>query len=352
MSHSPERKEKNCLNCGTIVQGKYCHICGQENIEPMESFWHLVTHFFYDITHFDGKFFHSLKYLFLRPGFLSQEYIAGRRASYLNPIRMYVFTSAFFFLLFFSFLQKEGTVVTISTINGKTIPEINAMDSAGFAAFTGNINKNDNKPAVPMTREEFKKYEDSVVEYGGLYFTGKKYRSRKEYDSLLAAGIKKHNWFERQLIYKEIGLNVKYHNNTKEITNSFRTKLLHSIPQMLFISLPLLALVLKLIYIRRKQFFYISHAIFSIYFYIFLFLAMLVLFGISKLNGQLHWGILNFISGLLYISLFVYEYAAMRNFYKQGWLKTFFKFLLINVLFFIAVGVLFVIFVFFSLFEI
>src|SRR3990170_1171261 len=102
MSHRPERKEKNCLNCGTTVHGKYCHICGQENVEPKETFWGMTTHFFNDITHFDGKFFTTLKDLLIRPGFLSAEYIKGRRMSYLNPVRMYVFTSAIFFLIFFS----------------------------------------------------------------------------------------------------------------------------------------------------------------------------------------------------------------------------------------------------------
>lgn len=102
MSHRPQRKEKDCLNCGTIVQGHYCQNCGQENIEPKETFWGMVTHFFYDITHFDGKFFVTLKDLFFKPGFLSAEYIRGRRVTYLHPIRMYIFTSALFFLVFFT----------------------------------------------------------------------------------------------------------------------------------------------------------------------------------------------------------------------------------------------------------
>ncbi len=110
MSHLPERKEKICLNCGAALHGRFCHYCGQENIAPKDSFWHLVTHFVYDIIHFDGKFFSTLKYLLFRPGFLSHEYLRGRRADYLHPIRMYVFTSAFFFLVFFSFYQKEDEI--------------------------------------------------------------------------------------------------------------------------------------------------------------------------------------------------------------------------------------------------
>ena len=95
MSHLTERKEKNCLNCNTTVQGRYCQVCGQENIVPQDTFGHLVLHFIYDITHFDGKFFDTLKYLAFKPGFLSKEYIAGRRVRYLNPIRMYVLLRLF-----------------------------------------------------------------------------------------------------------------------------------------------------------------------------------------------------------------------------------------------------------------
>ena len=107
MSHLKERKEKICLNCNAAIYGRYCHVCGQENLEPQESFWHLVTHFLFDLIHFDGKFFITLKYLLFKPGFLAEEHSKGRRASYLHPIRFYIFTSAFFFLIMFSFYGQE-----------------------------------------------------------------------------------------------------------------------------------------------------------------------------------------------------------------------------------------------------
>ena len=117
MSHLKERKEKNCLNCQTEVVGRYCHHCGQQNLEPKETVWHLIQHFFNDITHFDGKFFETVKYLLRKPGFLSREYMRGRRMTYLNPIRMYVFTSAIFFILLFS-LSKPEVMVSKRAKNG------------------------------------------------------------------------------------------------------------------------------------------------------------------------------------------------------------------------------------------
>ncbi|RYZ28031.1 MAG: DUF3667 domain-containing protein [Chitinophagaceae bacterium] len=77
VSHQPERKEKNCLNCGATVAGRYCQACGQENIVHKQSAWGLITHFVYDIFHFDGKFFDTLKRLLFKPGLVPKEYIAG-----------------------------------------------------------------------------------------------------------------------------------------------------------------------------------------------------------------------------------------------------------------------------------
>lgn len=351
MSHLKERAQKNCLNCNAEVQGRYCQNCGQENVEPKETIWHLVSHFFQDITHFDGKFFNSLKYLITKPGFLSAEYMIGRRASYVNPIRMYVFTSAFFFLIFFSFFKINPQSVVTSDMNGKTYAQIEAMDSIAFDAFTKNVNKEDNKSEVPMSRVEFKKYFDSSVEQGNLQFTPGHYRSKGEYDSLLSSGKKQHNWFERQLIYKNIEINEKFKGRRQEIFNTFSNILLHSLPQMFFILLPFFAGILKLIYIRRKNYYYVNHAIFSIHFYIFSFIAMLGVFSLSELNNSLHWGFITFLKVILSLGIFLYLYKAMHNFYQQGRAKTVLKFLILCFLLFIIVMLLFIVFIFFSLFK-
>lgn len=351
MSHLKERREKNCLNCNADVQGRFCHNCGQENIETKETVWHLITHFFQDITHFDGKFFSSLKYLITKPGFLSKEYMIGRRASNINPIRMYVFTSAIFFLIFFSVFKIDSKSVVTSNLNGKTYVQIEAMDSLAFNTFTKNVNKEDKKPALPMNRAEFKKYFDSATEQGNFQFTPGHYTSKAEYDSQLQSGKKKHNWFERQLIYKNIEINEKFKGHKREIITAFSDILLHSLPQMFFILLPLFAGILKLLYIRRKNYYYVNHGIFSIHFYIFSFIAMLFMFGLSKLNGSLHWGFITFIEVMMGFGIFFYLYKAMRNFYQQRRAKTIIKFFMLCFLLFITMIILFVLFVFFSLFK-
>ncbi|HNA15864.1 MAG TPA: DUF3667 domain-containing protein [Ferruginibacter sp.] len=351
MSRLKERKETNCLNCQTEVQGRFCHVCGQENIEPKESVWQLVTHFFQDITHFDGKFFSTLRYLVFRPGFLSTEYMIGRRASYVNPIRMYIFTSAVFFLLFFTFFKSDRIdVKSDMTINGKSLTEIAGLDSASFASFTAGINKEDGRPALPMTRAQFKAYSDTFETAANNNLMQAPFKSRAAYDSALKAG-KHDNWFERKFMYRMIDLNERYKGRKLDAFRDFKYLLMHSLPQLLFISLPLLALILKLVYIRRKEFYYVNHGIFSLHLYIFIFIALLFIFCLDSLNGMLHTRIISWVIFFVYLSMFYYQYKSMRNFYRQRRFKTIIKFLVVNILFMVALGVLFTFFVFFSFFK-
>ena len=339
MSHLPERKEKNCLNCGTTVIGKYCHTCGQENIEPKESVWHLLSHFFNDVTHFDGKFFTSVKDLILKPGFLSKEYMAGKRAGYLNPVRMYLFTSFVFFLIFFSLYKVDENSVEFG-VNKNNLAKI---DSAELRELSAQINN-----GKPLTKEELGKKFDS----SGISFSPSKYKSRQEYDSLLKAGVKKDNWLQKMLVYKNIEINEKYRNNSRQAIVNLVNKVQHSIPQMLFLLLPIFALILKLLYIRCKNFYYTEHAIFTIHFYIFIFIEMLLIFGISKLNKATGVSWLQYLNVALILLIFFYLYRAMRNFYKQSRFKTIMKYFLLLVSFLVTGTLLIVIFFFISIFQI
>jgi hypothetical protein len=322
------------------VIGLYCHNCGQENIEPKESVWHLVTHFFQDITHFDGKFFTSMKLLILKPGFLSREYMLGRRASYLNPVRMYLFTSAIFFLIFFSLYKVDEKSLSVNpSAMGINYNELDKIDSVKLDRLTRKFN--DGKP---MTREEVRKKMNANT----FSLSPSTYKSKKEYDSLLKAGVKKHNWIERQFVYKDIALKEKYNSDGKKIIAALLNSFMHTIPQMLFILLPLFALILKLVYIRRKQFYYVDHIIFTIHIYILVFLVMLVTFGISKLRTLLHWDFLNFIEAIFVLAAFFYFYKALRNFYKQRRAKTILKYFILLISFLVTTVMMFIVFFLFS----
>jgi hypothetical protein len=338
LSHLPQRIERDCLNCGTYVVGRYCHGCGQENIEPKESLWHLGVHLFGDITHFDGKFFASLKDLILKPGFLSKEYMLGKRASYLNPIRMYLFTSFVFFLVFFSIFKVDE-----NSFMGINKNDIDQMDSVKIKELSRELNNGN-----PLTKDELKK----KITSASISFGPTKYKSKEEYDSLLKAGAEKHNWFIRKLTYKNIEINEKYHDNKGMAAVNLIDKLQHSIPQMLFVLLPLFALFLKGLYIKRKNYYYTDHAIFTVHFYIFVFIEMLLIFGINKISAVTGALWLQYINLTLVLVLLFYLYKAMRNFYGQNRFKTILKYFLLLFSFLFIGFFLFIIFFLISVFEI
>jgi hypothetical protein len=346
VSHFHQRKEKNCLNCGATVIGPYCHNCGQENIEPKESFWHLILHFFNDITHFDGKFFTTLRVLLFRPGFLTKEYMSGKRVSYLNPIRMYLFTSFIFFLIFFSVFKFDEGQLDIK-LDKPSKEEIKKMPDAEFKKLSYYVNA-----GKPMTKEEFINYIDSAQQDEAIHFFNENYKSKAEYDAALRSGKKKDSWIKKQLTYKGIEINKRYGTDQAKLLEELRERFVHNFPQMLFVSLPFAALLLELLYIRHEKFYYVGHAIFTIHFYIFVFIMMLFAMGVVKLENFTHWNKLSTLNVFITITIFFYLYKSMRNFYEQGRGKTILKYFLFLFSFSTLILFLFVAFLFVTLFQV
>lgn len=338
MSHAKQRKQINCLNCNAVVHGRYCSVCGQENLEPQENAGHLISHFFQDITHFDGKFFSSLKYLIIKPGFLSAEYVAGRRASYLNPVRMYVFTSFAFFLVFFSITgEKREPVKKTAPLSAADSVRLAKADSIDAVKADSVINATVKDTALKAklkknTARSRKKNKDVDVDrnlFTSIFSNMEEYRDRKQYDSLVDADKVDDGFITRAIVRKKISLKERYGDDERAMNEKFNETILHSIPQMFFLSLPLFALFLKLLYVRRKQFYYVAHGIFTIHLYIFVYVMVLLTLFTSYLSDLPYMGWMDFVTGILIIYIFYYGYKAMRNFYGQGRLKTLLKYLLI-----------------------
>lgn len=89
----------DCPNCGKAVSGNYCAHCGQETRLHMPSLAEFAHEF---ITHYvalEGKLWGTFTRLLFRPGALTNEYLAGRRRRYVEPLRVYLTLSILFFAL-------------------------------------------------------------------------------------------------------------------------------------------------------------------------------------------------------------------------------------------------------------
>ncbi len=440
MSHLKERKEKQCLNCNAVIYGRFCHVCGQENLEPKEPFLHLVTHFIYDIVHFDGKFFDTLRYLILRPGFLAYEYMRGRRNSYLNPIRMYIFTSAIFFLIYFSVNKKEHAKDGDAT---HTVESADNHDKKGGLFSIGdsikaNFKENFEKEHVIDSLESLEDLlSDSIETTNDEEVKEKLIAKKKAITNILKisksiigntdthqpkdsthgahgkavkdtvktnryvykpidnpikngqkkpanataktknAAVEKHSEVvkketpKKDVVVEDIllGKTKEEAHDSKADTTSIggvkiisknrygikkdrakakgtferflmgladnREELFHKLPQVMFITLPFMALMLLLLYRKLKQFYYVNHIIFIINLYIGVYLLILLEMGFDYLQDLSHFKIFAVLSSIVSLGTFFYVYKSLRNFYHQGRIKTLLKCFLLYFLFFI-----------------
>ncbi len=83
-------QEVNCLNCGAMLAGPYCHECGQHAHvhRTLSAFFHDFLH---GVLHFEGKIWRTLPLLAWKPGELTRRYIDGERASFVSPIALFLF---------------------------------------------------------------------------------------------------------------------------------------------------------------------------------------------------------------------------------------------------------------------
>jgi hypothetical protein len=338
------RKQKNCLNCGAEVSDRYCPHCGQENLVPKETVFHLVQHFVSDLVHYDSKFLTTLRDLLFRPGFLTLEYLSGKRIRYLNPVRMYIFISFLFFIVLFAqrnagdhSVKNKPAVQNLNlakqlladslrkTIHAeKTVStEIHIRDS-----IVRDIASKLDTTIVPVNNEESIGF---AIGTKGFVFTLEEnhYNSLHEYDSVQKSlpDSLKNNFIGGLFIRKNISIKNRLGNRSQITVNE---EFQHNVPKLMFILLPVFALLLFLFY-RRREHNYAAHIIFSIHYHSFAFLVLLVMNLLSAVIPSLAVG-LSILSLGLFI-LILYLVMALKKVYRQSLFISILKGLAVTILY-------------------
>lgn len=320
MKTQPLRKETNCLNCGTNVPGRYCTNCGQENIVPHETFGHLVKEFVADIVHYDSKTLLTFKYLLTRPGHITKEYIAGKRVKFVHPIKLYIFSSFVFFLLYFALTPAEEKVNldknTKARLEENRTKARESFDSLPDSVKTGDLNTEDwfRRLFTFESREQYDSLQDALPE---AYRDGLIQRKMAGYYFKSANGVR--------------GTDAESKHAAEIQEELFH----HNYPKMMFVLLPLFALYLRWMY-DKKKWFYADHAIFSIHIHVFFFIFYLLCAALDRL---FHSDVVT-TAGLLVI--FAYLVTALRNTFGQSWGKSLLKGFLLTLTYLVTLLIVFV----------
>ena len=96
----------HCENCGAALTGPYCAQCGQPAIDYRRSFGSLLVDAADAFFNFDARFFQSFGLLLFKPWRLTNEFVEGKRARHVHPLRVYLIASVMFFLVI-NFLSKN-----------------------------------------------------------------------------------------------------------------------------------------------------------------------------------------------------------------------------------------------------
>lgn len=141
MTQDHGKAEAQCLNCDTALVGTHCHSCGQsaDIHRTMGAFFHDILH---GVLHVEGKIWHTLPLLAIRPGKLTREYIEGRRAHYLSPISLFlfvVFLTYASYSIFGSEIDQEAAAENL--VNTDSIEQITVENQAEIAKLERNLER-------------------------------------------------------------------------------------------------------------------------------------------------------------------------------------------------------------------
>lgn len=329
--------KRYCPNCYHPLPegGKYCGHCSQKYTDGKVTFWELIRDFFESVLNIDSKIFNTLGALFI-PGRLTVAYFRGQQKRYVPPLRLFFVMAVVHFAVlgFLAFEQLESGMDE-------------AADSTRYDAYYSDFREDldtaravveSQFPNVPRLSEVLDTLETELEDprkdsFNLIYFTSNTFREVESVDLM----VTKQDLIEMPLdslpvVYGVEGfwhrLQVRQIAKLNREGGDFTRFALGKLIWMVVLMMPALALLLKLLYIRRNRY-YVEHLVFSFHYHAFAFLwVTLLMLSAYWLSDTSNVEGLAISLGALGIMLYLYK--GMRRFYQQGRFKTFIKLCIIN----------------------
>ena len=309
MPDLPPAPPPACANCGVPLCGKYCCACGQPVQGLVRHFGSVLGDVMDSVFNIDARIIHTLLPLYFRPGKLTLDYFAGKRTRYVTPFRLVFFLAIIaFFAIQLSLRTGSTHVVQFQTpsIAGTSISSNPAAGTQDTHFANGDIKFNDRVLWNRQTRP---------LHAGWLPVFANEWLN----DSIENA--------RRSLHHMNSGNSAEAKNAALRLVGG----MFAVAPQVLFVLLPVFALLLKIFYVFKRRL-YMEHLIVSMHSHAFIMLSLLVMIIVDLLRVWLvpHAGWLALPLGLLHaatwIWLLAYLLIVQKRVYRQGWLMTVLKF--------------------------
>lgn len=387
-SKLPAEPLTHCENCGAPLTGDFCSQCGQHAIDYRRSIFRVLLDAADSFLNWDTKFLHSMNQLLIRPWHLTNDFNAGRRARYVHPLRLYLIASIVFFLLARAIdWESEGPIQLTAQDRTDLAASLTKMVSADsplspeertrveiartkLAAAEGALTQDERaelkkafrsyiKSTVvrkQMSAEERAKMATMMARLPKIpepvipeipppvvpappsdpgsaatpveqappvrpVIPTPKPKVNTPHFSMGPPGKEKSPfalWLEKQVKEKigEDGARAKL----------FLETLRSNIPGMMLCCIPLFALVLKILYIRKGRF-YVEHLVYALHIHTFLYVSVIITSLTVMAVNRVVPVIGGWIIGIMAFAIFIQIFLSIRRVYRQGWFMTTLKFL-------------------------
>lgn len=354
-----------CANCGTPLLGDVCYACGQPVkglVRHLGSILHDVADTIFNI---DSRIFRTLVPLYFRPGYLTNEYFAGRRVRYVTPFRLYFFLSVAAFLLMqvsidtmdmmshvhfddaTSVFAKAQSREDVEKMRDDALRGLEAAREAtgslkeaqkGIEKKEAAVRKQADKRIAALQRVADAKAagkpvpnEDDDVEDNNFEIGGKVWDAEKNPIHV--------SWLPDFANAKLNAAAGRMKNNVASLQKNPKPVIVGAIsmlPQVLFFLMPIFALMLKIFYLFKRRL-YMEHLIVALHSHSFIFLS---LFLLTLVALALHWAreaatwLVSPLDWLMFAMgwwIPIYLFVMQKKVYRQGWIFTFVKYSIIGI---------------------
>ena len=371
-----------CENCGRPRAERFCSRCGQNDRTYSRSLFPVLGELVRESFEFDSRLAQTLKLLLFKPGSLSTEFACNRRARYMTPVRLYLFTSVVFFLTMSLAMSRvpnpleeepdqdpssalaeipadvldslQAVVDSLQAvvpglqlqIDGEEVPVSMEISESGIAALRANL-----EPSQHGKLDDLLKRESARVTQIGLPILAALFDSEARASSV--DGPEGDTLSEPRdgtvavdppggatvVLPTSRGFLARMALNSAvdllHDPDAFTERIIGNLSIAMFFLLPVYALMLAVLYWRKKRY-YIEHLVFGMHVHSFMFMivTLMLIASITPMGaaGQ------GWTQGILGLVVVAYPIIALRRFYGNGWFVTLVKAFVLGILYFTIVS--------------
>lgn len=359
----------HCENCAAPLQGVFCHACGQSVHNPVRHMGHAVEEFFEAFWHLDGRVFRTLRDLMF-PGRVAVNYLAGHRARYIAPLRLFVVLSVLTFFIGAVLVHVDDRAgVTVTGLDGiataASAEEVERIRDEALAGIEQLRAEAGNAPGVDpaLIAGEVRiraAAADRLVELGAApagddaaaaaATAGKRERGPRRLQLNVLGHSGEWHPVDNPFVvawwpgFANDWLNYKLGNlekNIQSVDQSSADKwvqgMMAAAPSALFLLVPVFAFLLKIAYLFTGRL-YLEHLVVALYSHAFLLIMLTLAFVLSAVGNWASSGALGIASGLCFAAVLlwmpVYLLLMQKRAYGQAWWLTAVKYVVVGNIYF------------------